>query len=310
MLTGRALAAKGRGRRLELEQPRYAALRTAIENALEPDDAVSPGSKTARGWRTSGNGSSRCSPRMCRLVHRSGWRAWRGRLRCGADELDRTRGVLTHCGTLASRTRWRRERAVEFRRPRRRRARPGHPRPRGVANRLEALDEEQARELAAVTARSSPCVSCIPVRGRSHRPRRRGMAMRRTTARTEVRKAHGRAGAPADVGTLPHHAGAHPHLRRHHAGGSAATRARVRVDAETMLRSRGDTRREFIDTVLDDVLDWGPRRTDEPTRGDDGAGRRAQPGLFEPTSRSAPSKPPMTRRTSRRPDRNIVCSGW
>ncbi|HEY5857374.1 MAG TPA: DNA methyltransferase [Aldersonia sp.] len=42
-----------------------------------------------------------------------------------------------------------------------------------------------------------------------------------------------------------------------------ATRAQVRVDAETMLRSHGDARREFIDTVLDDVLDWGPRRADE-----------------------------------------------
>jgi hypothetical protein len=37
MLTGRALAETGRGRRLELEQPRYAALREAIEAGLEPD---------------------------------------------------------------------------------------------------------------------------------------------------------------------------------------------------------------------------------------------------------------------------------
>ncbi|MDH6291894.1 DISARM system SNF2-like helicase DrmD [Rhodococcus opacus] len=37
MLTGRALARTGRGRRLELEQPRFAQLREAIEGALEPD---------------------------------------------------------------------------------------------------------------------------------------------------------------------------------------------------------------------------------------------------------------------------------
>lgn len=38
MLTGRALAGSGRGRRLELEQPRYTQLRQAIEGALEPDE--------------------------------------------------------------------------------------------------------------------------------------------------------------------------------------------------------------------------------------------------------------------------------
>jgi hypothetical protein len=37
ILTGRALAQSGRGRRLELEQPRYTAVREAIEAALEPE---------------------------------------------------------------------------------------------------------------------------------------------------------------------------------------------------------------------------------------------------------------------------------
>ena len=36
-MTGRALAQGGRGRRLDLEQPRYSLLREAIEGALEPD---------------------------------------------------------------------------------------------------------------------------------------------------------------------------------------------------------------------------------------------------------------------------------
>jgi superfamily II DNA or RNA helicase len=37
MLTGRASARSGRGKRLDLEQPRYAAIREALEGALEPD---------------------------------------------------------------------------------------------------------------------------------------------------------------------------------------------------------------------------------------------------------------------------------
>ncbi len=39
-------------------------------------------------------------------------------------------------------------------------------------------------------------------------------------------------------------------------------RARIRVAAETMMRTDGDTRREFIDDVLDDVFDWGDRHAD------------------------------------------------
>lgn len=45
---------------------------------------------------------------------------------------------------------------------------------------------------------------------------------------------------------------------------AAATtlRARIRVTAEAMMRSDGDTRDAFIETMLDDAFDWGPRRTD------------------------------------------------
>ena len=39
-------------------------------------------------------------------------------------------------------------------------------------------------------------------------------------------------------------------------------RARIRVGAETMMRTGGDTRTAFIDTMLDDAFDWGPYRTD------------------------------------------------
>ncbi|MGW5289714.1 Eco57I restriction-modification methylase domain-containing protein [Rhodococcus pyridinivorans] len=39
-------------------------------------------------------------------------------------------------------------------------------------------------------------------------------------------------------------------------------RARVRVAAETMMRTAGDTRTAFVDTMLDDAFDWGPYRTD------------------------------------------------
>ncbi len=54
VLTGRALADSGRGRRLELEQPRYAALREAIEAALEPAECrfvpQSVCERVARDW--------------------------------------------------------------------------------------------------------------------------------------------------------------------------------------------------------------------------------------------------------------------
>ncbi|WP_312028914.1 DNA methyltransferase, partial [Gordonia paraffinivorans] len=39
-------------------------------------------------------------------------------------------------------------------------------------------------------------------------------------------------------------------------------RARIRVAAETMMRTDGDTRHVFIDTMLDEAFDWGPYRTD------------------------------------------------
>lgn len=54
VLTGRALAQSGRGRRLELEQPRYAALRESIEAALEPNEcrfaAQSVCERVSRDW--------------------------------------------------------------------------------------------------------------------------------------------------------------------------------------------------------------------------------------------------------------------
>ncbi len=39
-------------------------------------------------------------------------------------------------------------------------------------------------------------------------------------------------------------------------------RARIRVGAETMMRTGGDTRTAFINTMLDDAFDWGPYRAD------------------------------------------------
>lgn len=44
---------------------------------------------------------------------------------------------------------------------------------------------------------------------------------------------------------------------------STSLRARIRVAAETMMRTDGDTRTAFIDTMLDDAFDWGPYRTDD-----------------------------------------------
>lgn len=43
---------------------------------------------------------------------------------------------------------------------------------------------------------------------------------------------------------------------------STELRARIRVAAETMMRTDGDTRNAFIDTMIDDAFDWGPYRTD------------------------------------------------
>ncbi|MEF9411945.1 DNA methyltransferase [Rhodococcus sp. IITD102] len=43
---------------------------------------------------------------------------------------------------------------------------------------------------------------------------------------------------------------------------STELRARIRVAAETMMRTDGDTRNAFIDTMIDDAFDWGSYRTD------------------------------------------------
>lgn len=43
---------------------------------------------------------------------------------------------------------------------------------------------------------------------------------------------------------------------------STELRARIRVAAESMMRTDGDTRTVFIDTMLDDAFGWGPYRTD------------------------------------------------
>jgi len=55
MLTGRALARNGRGRRLALEQPRYAELRDAVEGSLEPARCIAApkwvGQRVAADWQ-------------------------------------------------------------------------------------------------------------------------------------------------------------------------------------------------------------------------------------------------------------------
>ncbi|MDH6291895.1 Eco57I restriction-modification methylase domain-containing protein [Rhodococcus opacus] len=44
-------------------------------------------------------------------------------------------------------------------------------------------------------------------------------------------------------------------------GIATAMRARIRVAADSMMLTAGDSRADFIDVMLDDVFDWGQRRT-------------------------------------------------
>ncbi|HEY5857375.1 MAG TPA: DISARM system SNF2-like helicase DrmD [Aldersonia sp.] len=155
MLTGRALAAKGRGRRLELEQPRFAALRTAIEDALEPDAcrlaAQRDCARVADEWERveallAADVQARAQERVASLERSLTLRR--------ADELERTRGVFTQLRhTLQAALDGDGSVQLSFddldadERGQVTRDREAW------RTRLEGLDEEEARELAAVTAR-------------------------------------------------------------------------------------------------------------------------------------------------------------
>ncbi|RDI60282.1 DISARM system SNF2-like helicase DrmD [Nocardia pseudobrasiliensis] len=155
MLTGRALPRTGRGRRLELEQPRYARLRAAIENALEPDQCRLVSHHTCdrvvTEWpglepRLADDVQARARERLSSLK-----RALDNRQ---ADELDRTR-------TLFSQLRQTLQRAVNSDGSVQLSFDDLEVSERGQMirdrqawqTRLEGLDEELAHELSAVSAR-------------------------------------------------------------------------------------------------------------------------------------------------------------
>ncbi|MFR9770677.1 DISARM system SNF2-like helicase DrmD [Nocardia sp. SC052] len=155
MLTGRALALTGRGKRLELEKPRYAQLRAAIENALEPDQCrLAPQhvcEQVAADW-------ARLEPLLAEDVQvRANERLSsleRALDRRRTDELDRTRGLFVQLRQTLQKAvdsdgsvqlsfddlnTTERHQVVRDR--------------EAWQTRLDGLDEETERELSAVSAR-------------------------------------------------------------------------------------------------------------------------------------------------------------
>ncbi|MCA1672633.1 MAG: helicase, partial [Actinobacteria bacterium] len=155
MLTARVLPESGRSRRLELEQPRYADLRQAVEAALEPD-ACRPAPASARGrlvveWE-------RLAPHLAQDVQvRAAERVGvleRALHRRAEDEQRRIRGVFEQL-EITLRTALANDAPLQLsfedlERPER--AQLDRDR-QAWQNRLDGLSEERDRELAMVTAR-------------------------------------------------------------------------------------------------------------------------------------------------------------
>ncbi len=155
MLTGRALAGTGRSRRLELEQPRYRDLRTAVDTALEPEHCrpapPSVQDRIAQDWE-------RLEPLLAQDVQvRKTERAAalvRSLDKRRADEQDRTRAVFAQLrATLQTAVASDGSVQLSFD------DLDTHERDQVVRDRqawrtrLEGLDEEMERELAGVSAR-------------------------------------------------------------------------------------------------------------------------------------------------------------
>ena len=155
MLTGRALPDSGRSRRLELEQPRMAGLRAAVEAALEPDGCrLAPEAarhRVADEWERlepllAEDVQARATERLASLTGELGRRAEQEekRVRSVFAQLEATlRGALADDGQL----RLRFDGLDDVERGQLERDRDAWQ------ARLDGLDEERDRELATVRSR-------------------------------------------------------------------------------------------------------------------------------------------------------------